>query len=96
MWEAFLDPESGVGTGLWAQAGVPVCCSPVLGGEQVVDAVGNELEEVMGQDTRQLCVRFLECLSPCLFVKVCQSAFFPPAGSRRREELGGWGHRTLV
>lgn len=31
-----VDASSEVGTGSWAQAGVLACCSPVLGGEQML------------------------------------------------------------
>ena len=31
-----VDASSGVGTGPWVQAGVLACCSPVLGGEQML------------------------------------------------------------
>lgn len=37
-----MGTKSGVGTGLWVQVGVLTCCSPDLGGEQMVGAAGNE------------------------------------------------------
>lgn len=80
-----MGTESGVGTGLWVQVGVLACCSPVLGGEQMVGAASNEHPPTLLPSPG--------CLSPCLWLK---SAPPPPTRPGRREEFGGWGHNTSL
>lgn len=62
----------GVETGLWVQVGVLACCSPVLGGEQMVGAAGNEPPPPPNS------APFPRLPCPLLLVKVCQGAFLPP------------------